>query len=333
MLKILLTRQFLNDDIVYIENELRKRIGDNFQVLIPDSFSEDRLRIHAEEANVFLGPHVTAGLIETAKNLRLIQVPWTGMDTFPFAAIRGCSIPLCNSHSNSAHVAEFAIGLLFSLIKKVPFHDRKMRKGNWNRSSSPLSLSSPLLFNKAVGIIGYGAIGRKIASYLLPYECRIHILCREITMLKEETIQYFTQREISSFLAKTEILFLSVPLTQATKNLLDAQTFAFIRDGCFIVNVARAAILDECALYDALVQGKIGGYASDVWWNAPERGGSEAFPSKTLPFEKLDNVVFSPHRAGFAESGFPHLDDAIENIASLYHGRPLKNQILPTAEY
>ena len=82
-------------------------------------------------------------------------------------------------------------------------------------------------------------------------------------------------------------------------------------------------MVDEDALWDALSAGRLGGFAADVWWNAPKRGESQSYPSVKHPFWTLDNVVLSPHRAGFIEGELPHLDGAVANLAALAQGRPL----------
>jgi phosphoglycerate dehydrogenase-like enzyme len=91
------------------------------------------------------------------------------------------------------------------------------------------------------------------------------------------------------------------------------------------VNMSRADIVIEDDIYAALIDGKIAGFASDVWWNAPKRNDSESCISTHNKFEDLENVVLSPHRAGFVEGALPHLDDAIINIANLAQGKRLIN--------
>ena len=84
---------------------------------------------------------------------------------------------------------------------------------------------------------------------------------------------------------------------------------------------------EEDALYEALQSGQIGGFAADVWWNAPKRGESESWPSTHNDVQNMENVVMSPHRAGFIEGSLPHLDGAIENISALIRGEPLQNLV------
>ena len=98
-----------------------------------------------------------------------------------------------------------------------------------------------------------------------------------------------------------------------------------MKDNSFLVLLSRAGVVDEDAVYDGLILGKLAGYGSDVWWRAPKRGESESFVSDKHRFEELDNVVLSPHRAGFSENSLPHLDDVIVNLARLIKGEELLN--------
>ena len=93
------------------------------------------------------------------------------------------------------------------------------------------------------------------------------------------------------------------------------------------MNVSRAAVIEEDALYEALQTGHISGFAADVWWNAPKRGESKSWPSTHNEFQNMENVVMSPHRAGFIEGSLPHLDGAVENIAALIRGEALHNLV------
>ena len=99
--------------------------------------------------------------------------------------------------------------------------------------------------------------------------------------------------------------------------------FSVMKDGVVFVNMSRAAVVDEDAAWIALQNGKLGAFGSDVWWNAPKRGESQSYPSAKHEFWKLDNVLMSPHRAGFVEDALPHLDGAIRNLIALVNGEPL----------
>lgn len=142
--KIVLTRSLLPTDKKYIEDGLKKIVQESFELLEPNTYDENGILEIIDDADVLLGPYVTKKIIQKAEHLKLIQVPWTGMDTFNFEAMKDSNIPVCNTHSNADAVAELAVAIVLDLLKKVSYHDRKMRVGNWNRNQNPLNLKSQI---------------------------------------------------------------------------------------------------------------------------------------------------------------------------------------------
>ena len=172
-MKIVLTRSMVPDDIQYIKNGLDKEIKGQYEFVVPSEFTEDGICEVASGANVLLGPYVTKKILGLSSKLKLIQVPWTGMDTFDFSSVIDCIVPICNTHSNADAVAEMGVTLVLDLLKKVSYHDRKMRTGNWNRSQKPLSLKSRMLNNQTVCILGFGHIGSRIGKVIAAFGAKI----------------------------------------------------------------------------------------------------------------------------------------------------------------
>ena len=313
-MKIVLTRSMLPGDIQYIKDGLKEI---DYEFIIPEAFTEEGIIKYVEDADVLLGPYVTKKILEAAKGLKLIQVPWTGMDTFDFSAVQGFDVPVCNTHSNADAVAELGIAILLDLLKKVSYHDRKMRNGNWNRDQQPLDLKSKMLNKQTVCILGYGNIGSRIGKLISAFGAKL--------IIADDRIEgAYRNNEIDPAISRADVIICTLPLTDNTRRLISEQKISAMKDGVILINLSRAAVLDEEAVWKALESGKIGAFGSDVWWNAPKRGESESFPSAAHPFQTLDNVVMSPHRAGFVEDSLPHLDGAIENLIALAEGLELK---------
>ena len=313
-------------DLRYIRDGLNLRVPGRYELMVPPAFDEDTLCGLAGEADVLLGPFVTERLLQKAPNLRLIQVPWTGMDTFNFAAVQGSSVPICNTHSNADAVAELALALTLDLTKKLSYHDRKMRRGSWNRDQQPLSLKSHMLLGSTVCILGLGSIGGRIAGLFKAFGARVYGTSdhRSADGIVDRV---FPQAEALAAAGDADLVVGALPLTLETRGRIDREFLAALKPGTLLVNVSRAAVIEEDALYAALQSGQIGGFAADVWWNAPKRGESESWPSTHNDFQNMENVVMSPHRAGFIEGSLPHLDGAIENIAALIRGEALQNLV------
>ncbi len=322
----------LPGDRQYIMDGLDRLVPGQYELLVPEEYDEETLCSMVSGVQVLLGPFVSERLLGNATELKLIQVPWTGMDTFRFAAVRNSNVPICNTHGNAEAVAELGIALTLDLLKKVSYHDRKMRRGNWNRDQKPLNLKSGMLCEKTVCILGLGNIGGRIAE--LAHAFGAAVIGTSDRRTSDEIVnKVYPQSSLTEAAAEADILICTLPLTEHTKAVIDRDFLEKMKKGSLLVNMSRAAVIDEDALYASLISGMLGGFAADVWWNAPKRGESESYPSLHNPFWELENVVLSPHRAGFAENGLPHLDGAIENIAALIQGKPLQSVVNKDREY
>ncbi len=320
--KIVLTRSMLHVDQEYIKSELNKEVTGKYEIVVPVEFTETAIKAEARDADVLLGPYVTKDILKSAEKLQLIQVPWTGMDTFDFSAVEDFKGTVCNTHSNADSVAELGVTLVLDLLKKVSYHDRKMRDGDWNRNQKPLDLKSRMLSKQTVCMMGCGNIGYRIAKLMVAFGANV-IAVDDHVNNNEVVSKVYGQDKYADALAEADIAVSTLPLTDTTRGMINSKMIGAAKDGILFVNMSRADVFDEDDLYSALLSGKVGGFASDVWWNAPKRGESESYPSTHNEFWRMDNVIMSPHRAGFIENSLPHLDGAIENIINYIRGKPL----------
>ena len=165
-MKVLLTKPFFETDVEYIKSKL----DENIRLIIPQSFDTEAIQEEAKDADVLLGGMISEAILQEAKKLKFIQIPWTGVDNLNFELLAKYNTVVCNSHSNATIVAEHAIALMLDAAKKISYHDRLMRKGNWNRPGINLEnkltpFSKPI--NKStIAIVGYGSIGKKIQQFL-----------------------------------------------------------------------------------------------------------------------------------------------------------------------
>ena len=325
-MKIVLTRSMVPGDIQYIKDGLDKEIKGQYEFVVPAEFTEEGICSVVEGTDVLLGPFVTKKIVETAGNLKLIQVPWTGMDTFDFSSVQGITVPICNTHSNADSVAEIGLAMVLDLLKKVSYHDRKMRDGNWNRDQKPLNLKSKMLNKQTVCVLGFGNIGSRIGKLIAAFGAKV-IAVDGHAKAGEIAEEVYKNDQIKEAVGKADVVICTLPLTDFTHGMINDEMFACMKDGVVFVNMSRAAVVDEDAAWRGLESGKIGAFGSDVWWNAPKRGESQSYPSAKHEFWKLDNVLMSPHRAGFIEDCLPHLDGAIENIIALSKGEKLSGVV------
>lgn len=315
-INVVLTRKFFDADLQFIKNGVKE--GAN--IIIPDTFTENDLLKYAADADIFFGPVISKRLCEAATHLKFIQVPWTGVDNLNFDLIREIGVKVCNSHSNAYAVAEQAIALMFDTSKKIAYHDRLMRTGDWNRpkpdKSNVVSPFSSRVSKSQVGIIGYGHIGRIIKQYLSAMECVFHVADISVCEKKDEDgACFYPMSLLNELLGNVDYVFLCVPLTTETRGFFGTEQFAAMKETAIMINTSRGEIVNEDALYEALEDKKIGGAAMDTWYNDPKNPFDvNCKPSLKNPFETLDNLVLSPHRAAMIAGELPHLEDAIMNI-------------------
>jgi len=313
---VLLTRKFFETDINYI----KKGVKGSANIIIPEVYTEEELIKYASEADIFLGPVISKKLCDVAPRLKFIQVPWTGVDNLNFNLIKEIGVKVCNSHSNAYAVAEHAIAMMLDSAKKVSYHDRKMRTGDWNRpkpdKSNKVSPFSKRVSGSKIGIIGYGHIGRQIKKYLESFGCSFYVASLSVNISREEDgVKYYHMDQLDYVLKNVDYLFICVPLTPETRNFFNAEKFSKMRNDAILINISRGEIIDESALHDALVNNKIAGASMDTWYNNPTNPNDIPVPvSIKYPFENFDNIVLSPHRAAMIDGELPHLDDAILNI-------------------
>ncbi len=324
-INILLTRSMLAGDIDYIKKRLDKSVEGMYTFTVPEDFSEESLCALAPEADMLLGPFVSEKLIKSAPGLELIQIPWTGVDNFNFAALENSNIPVCNTHTNANSVAEICIAIVLDLVKKISYHDRKMREGNWNRTQKPLDLFSGSLADMTACIVGYGHIGQRVAGILSAFGTRV--IAIDAAAKSGDNVCIYSPDETDKALREADIVILTLPLTPKTRGMVNSDYINKMKDSAILVNMARAAICDEDAVYNALISDKLAGFGADVWWRTPARGESESYPSDHNKFWELDQVVMSPHRAGFIRGSLPHLDGACDNIIRLIRGEELADRV------
>jgi phosphoglycerate dehydrogenase-like enzyme len=329
----LLTRKLYENDIKYLLDRLNPEV----RFTIPDAFNEEDLLKFASDADVFVGPFFTERLLIASKHLKMVQVPWTGVDTVDFNLLRRFNVLLCNSHSSALAVAEYAVSLMLSAIKQIPYHDARLRQGNWCRTNEKGNddFQPPnLVQGKNVLIWGLGAIGKQIAHLLGSF--RVNIFAVDYAPTSDNELvsgEVYPESKALEALSKADIIFICLPLTTGTHSIVGKSAFSAMRRTAVLINTSRGEIVDEAALYLALKNNIIAGAAIDTWYNYPDRNKSTAFPSNHFPFHELNNLVLSPHRAGFINGQLPHLDDVAENLNRLASGQQPLNVVNKTKEF
>lgn len=332
-MKVLLTKKFADSDIQYLTDGLLAGI----ELVHPPAYDEGAIIESLPIADVLLGGMLSEKVVSQAKHVRFAQIPWTGVENLKFDMLDRHNITICNSHSNAALVAEHAIALAFAAAKKITYHDRQMREGNWNRISpngNPVSPFSKGLANSKVTFLGYGAIARATHQFLKPFNPIVTAVTKTgINKTTDDNLKLFKTEGVCDAVCDADFVFVCMPLTEESRDFVNQDVFSAMPDHGIFINVSRGAIVEEEALFRSLSENHIGGAAIDTWYQNPKPDVEKNFPSANYSFQSLENLVMSPHRAGYCDSGFPHLDDAIDNLNRSLQGRPLINVISTSMKY
>jgi D-3-phosphoglycerate dehydrogenase len=259
-------------------------------VELPPKSTVDDLRDAASDVDAIISRgfiKITREVLSAAKRLKVIVVHGVGIDHIDLEAAKELGIKVVNTPEALTNaVAEFTVGLIFSLIKRIPLADKAVRRGEWHRKFSDLIGID--LSGKTVGIIGLGRIGSAVARMLRAFNVRLIYYSprRKYDLEKELGIEF---RPLHELLKESDVISIHATLTKETYHMISYEEFELMKDGVYIVNTARGAIMDEKAFLEYLESGKIGGAALDVFETEP-------LPEDS-PLLKFDNLILTPHLA------------------------------------
>ncbi len=233
-------------------------------------------------------------VIDAATNLKIIVRGGVGLDNIDVAYARNKGVSVRNTPKASSNsVAEQALGYMLALARKIPQATMSMAAGEWKKKQ----LKGTEIAGKTLGLIGFGNIGSLLGQKTAALGMDVLFYRRTPT-----EVPFARQVSLEELLAESDYISLHVPKTPETTNLLDAQAFAQMKDGVYIVNCGRGGTLDEDALHDALVSGKVAGAALDVYEDEKVNPGNpKLFSLKDKNGFNL--VIGSPHVGASTEEG------------------------------
>jgi D-3-phosphoglycerate dehydrogenase len=223
---------------------------------------------------------VRAPLIDKATNLKLVIRGGVGLDNIDVDYARSKGIEVRNTPTASSNsVAELTVGYLLALVRQIPQMAASMKAGKWEKKAFSTGTE---LAGKTLGLIGCGGIGGLVAKKATALGMEVLFYRRTPTQVPGAT-----QVSLDELFARSDFISLHVPHTPETNNIVGAEAFEKMKDGVYIVNCGRGGTLDEVALYDAIVGGKVAGAALDVFEDEKEERGKR--------FMDLAQVIGSPH--------------------------------------
>ena len=222
-------------------------------------------------------------VIDACKNLKFIDVAFTGVDHVDLAAARKNNISISNAAGYSTEaVAELSLCLMLSLLRNVMQTDARCREGKTKDG-----LVGCELRGKTIGIIGAGAIGTRTAELCKAFGCRVLGYKRTITENEPDFMEFVSLDEL---LSSSDIVSLHCPLNEDSRHLINRKTIARMKQGAYIINAARGPVVDSEALAEALNSGYLAGAGIDVFENEPPIDTSH-------PLLNCKNTIVTPHIA------------------------------------
>jgi glycerate dehydrogenase len=252
-----------------------------------------------------------AATLAQLPDLKLIALAATGSDCVDKDYCRAHRITVCNIRDYATDsVPEHVLALIFALRRSLVAYDRDLRGGKWQQIDQFCYFDHPIrgIAGSVLGVVGYGTLGRALAD-------RARALGMEVIATGSKPGPGLI--ELDALLRRSDIVSLHCPLTEATRSLINAGRLRLMKPGAILINTARGALIDDAALADALLTGKIAGAGIDVLSEEPPRSGN------ILLDLDLPNLIVTPHIAWASEPAQERLaGQLVGNIEAFAAGQP-----------
>jgi phosphoglycerate dehydrogenase-like enzyme len=275
-----------------------------------------------EDADVLVtyrSGRVPESILPHAKQLKLIQVMGQGTDHIPVRAAREKGIHVANTGgANALAVAELAVLLMLATLRRILTNSEALRAGRFQAEID--NRYAHQLYEKTVGIVGFGNIGRRVAK--LVHGFGAHILFFEQMDIPQALAADLHARSVSleDLLARADIMSLHVPLLPSTRRMIGWEQLTMMKPTAYVINTSRGAVVDEAALVRALKEKRIAGAGIDVFDPEP--------PDPKNPLLHMDNVVATPHMGATSwENWELRVKNVWNNVQRVWEGEEPKNQV------
>lgn len=299
-------------------------IGRSLTECLERPFTEEELSALLRDVDAFIystADTVSRAVMGSAPRLRIVTAPIIGFDQVDVAAATDLSIIVANSPSeeNARGMAEAAIGLMVVLMKRLGHNEAKLRAGGWGARAD----RGDLLWGKTIGLLGFGRIARGVAVRLQGWD--VKVIAHDPYVSDEEAASYgVTLVDLATLCAESDVLSLHAVATEETAGIIGRDRLALIKPTAFLINVARGELVDEAALAEFLIEGRIAGAALDTYLEEPLPAES---PLRAVPESRL---IMTPHIVGHSEIGRKaNLRVCFDNVEAALNGTVPSNVVNP----
>ena len=275
----------------------------------PEAFAT---AVHDADAIFCRSGTIDASVVDAAPKLKIVSRHGVGYDNVDVdACTRRGIVVTTTGEANSQSVSELAIGMMLSLCRELPRANADMDAGRWERTS----LVGVELFQRTLGIVGLGRVGTRLAKHANGFDMKILV---HDPYLDAETVATHGAKQVGlpTLLTQSDYVSLHLPLNDQTRHIIGIRELSQMKESAILINCARGGIVDEDALYSALVDKKIAAAGVDVFEQEPLPGGH--------PLISLDNVCHSPHIAGQTAESLVRVSlQTAENILTVLRGEKI----------
>jgi phosphoglycerate dehydrogenase-like enzyme len=310
--------------LLYKPSELHLRFFqsfDNWEVYHTTTLAD--AQNHIKEAEVVLGNHQLVQSLQYAKKLRWLQVASSGVDfILPHLPADIAGFRVTNARGvYDDEMAEHSIALLLSLFRELHLTRDRQACGVWQRNAQLRTLASSTIM-----ILGWGSLGKSISKKLGAFGCKILVVSTSEPAPKPLDVQWISANDWLQELYAVDALIIALPSTPSTQMIVNKHALSRLPDNAFVINIGRAEVLEEQALFEMLQDQKIAGAALDVF-------NEEPLPKDHIAW-KIPNLIVSPHTSRSKEEP-PYKYEKLfeENFHRYTEGLPLLNQVNIAAGY
>lgn len=292
----------------------------------PEGGKDGFLPHELARADVVLGSAFAEAAAQAAPRLKLLHATGAGVDSLSLSALSP-QTTVCNAHFHGPAIGEYVMMMILALSRGLVKMDADFRRGSWNGSWIWGVAPSPEIHGKTLGLIGYGHIGKEVATRAHAFGMKLWVTSAHPPARKPRYVDFYEgPGSLRELLKAADYLVLACPLNEQTRGLIGKREFGWMKRTACLINVARGPVVDEEALYEALLKRRIQGAAIDVWYQYPKE--NIPFAPSRFPFDKLDNIIMTPHVSGWMRGTQERRFEFIAaNINRLAAGEPLQNVV------
>lgn len=275
--------------------------------------TEEEKMERAKDADILIiaNSPLTANVINAAENLKMISVAFTGVDHVDLEACEKKGVRVCNAQGYATDATgELTVALMLACLRNIVPYDKVVREGGTIHGYKHNTLKG-----KTIGIVGTGAIGRKVGELTKAFGCRlIGYDVAENQAAVDLGIEY---RSLEEVFAESDIVTMHAPLIESTKHLVNKEKIGLMKETAILINCARGPLVDSQALADALNEGRIARAGIDVFEMEPPVPADH-------PLLNAKNVILTPHVAFFSEESLAERVGIVcDNISAWLEGNPI----------